>query len=140
MGDGLSLPRFLFTADCRCEAKDSAEIFRPEKNRSRWSDPDLSQINANRVAQMNRACSGQGRQVRRYNGSVICHAMYLAERMANDREVAYKNAVGGTSAWKFSSVGRVVGVESDEIGEGAEIFFRFLQRSEVDSLHAPFED
>ncbi|UHQ23024.1 DUF6531 domain-containing protein [Lysobacter sp. 5GHs7-4] len=39
----------------------------------------LSQVKANGVAQMNYAYNGQGQQVRRYNGSVIRHAMYLED-------------------------------------------------------------
>lgn len=67
-------------------------------------------------------------------------AAAIAQEMAKEKEVAYKNAAGGMSEWRVSSVSRVVEIDGEDIGVGTEVFSRFLRRSEVESLRTSFED
>lgn len=77
--------------------------------------------------------------IRLIQASSESEAMAKATRLGSAERANYQSG-GATVAWKFSRVERVYSIESDALTDGAEIFSRFLRRSEVNSLLTPFDD
>jgi hypothetical protein len=67
-------------------------------------------------------------------------AMLKVQQYGELGAVSYQTATGGEFCWKFSHVGRIFSVQSDNLINGVEIFSRFLRPSEVASLSEPFPD
>jgi hypothetical protein len=62
-----------------------------------------------------------------------------ADRVGRSEVVAYQ-AQSDLVIWTFEGVERVYAIEEDHLGDGVELFSRFLRDSEVTSMQTPFED
>ncbi|MEO6847632.1 MAG: DUF4288 domain-containing protein [Chthoniobacterales bacterium] len=67
-------------------------------------------------------------------------AMKWAIKIGKDEEHSYMAATGKNVKWIFDSVNRVYPIEGDHLTHGAELFSRFLRKSEIKSLKTPFEE
>ena len=61
-----------------------------------------------------------------------------AETLANAEEHEYLGATGDNVAWRFRRLERVFAIDADILENGTELFSRFLQHREVESLLTPF--
>src|SRR5437879_3684838 len=61
-------------------------------------------------------------------------------RLGKDEEHEYESATGDHVRWAFRRVERVYPIEAETLGDGTELFARFLRCSEVVSLLTPFAD
>lgn len=62
-----------------------------------------------------------------------------AEHLGKEQEHGYTTAEKVAVTWRFVCVERVFSIELGELGDGAEVFSRFLRDSEAKSLLTPFD-
>ena len=67
------------------------------------------------------------------------NALSQAEKYGRENEHEYVSGENGTIRWNFSFVDRVYEIDADELTPGAELFSRFLKKSEVDLLQEPID-
>jgi hypothetical protein len=67
-------------------------------------------------------------------------AMGKAETIGKAEEHEYRNAENQLVRWRFTRVERICQIEHSTLGDGTELFSRFLRDSEARSLLRPFED
>jgi Domain of unknown function (DUF4288) len=60
-----------------------------------------------------------------------------AEALARQDQCTYVVQGGATVTWKFHSTGKIYELPVQELGDGIEVFSRFLTGSEVKSLNEP---
>lgn len=62
-----------------------------------------------------------------------------AEAIGREENHRYKASSGANVKWRFAQVERVCSIDED-IGNGTELFSRFLRESEAKSILTPFDD
>ncbi|MEJ2365322.1 MAG: DUF4288 domain-containing protein [Deltaproteobacteria bacterium] len=62
-----------------------------------------------------------------------------AKQYAHKEEISYETGNGSRVKWVFRQVERIYMID-DELGDGAEVFSRFLRDSEVKSMLTPFDE
>lgn len=77
------------------------------------------------------------RLVRAFN---VEDAQERAELLGKSLEVAYVTNEGRNLSWIFFRVESVFQIEGNILGDGLEVFSRFLRHDEVVSLLAPFDE
>jgi hypothetical protein len=63
-----------------------------------------------------------------------------AERIAKEAEHEYVAAAGNLVRWTFERIESIHSILSETLENGTEVFARFLQESQVESLSTPFKD
>lgn len=66
-------------------------------------------------------------------------AKIKAEARGKGANHQYFNAENHLVKWRFEQVERISQIESETLGDGTEVFSRFLRNTEVQSLLTPFE-
>jgi hypothetical protein len=69
-------------------------------------------------------------------------AALRAESVARESEHEFETASGEMLSWKFAAVERtlLIAEELAELRDGFQLFWRFLRKSEAESLFTPFPD
>ncbi|HYT88588.1 MAG TPA: DUF4288 domain-containing protein [Gemmataceae bacterium] len=62
------------------------------------------------------------------------------ELLGREEEHEYESATGDRVRWTFRRVERVYPIDTEMLGDGTELFSRFLRSSEVASLLTPFAE
>ena len=63
-----------------------------------------------------------------------------AEKKGKSEEVQYQSIPGNTVNWIYDGILNIYDLSEDSIGDGAEVFSRFLSEEEVRNLRTPFKD
>src|SRR5438552_18123558 len=63
-----------------------------------------------------------------------------AERIGKNEEHAYVAANGDLVRWVLVQIASISPLLEDTLGNGTEVFSRFLSSAQVESLSAPFQD
>jgi hypothetical protein len=63
-----------------------------------------------------------------------------ARQLGTQELTRYETSSGTRITWAFDRVDRCCLIEAETLGEGTELFWRFLRDSEVASLLTPFDD
>ena len=71
-------------------------------------------------------------------GSGMAEAEKKATKLGKAASHSYKNVDGETITWTFKEVLDVVQLNEAEIGEGSEVYSRFLRPEDVKSVRASF--
>jgi hypothetical protein len=71
---------------------------------------------------------------------IDAHRQSEAIGRSHEHEYLTSEVIPVLLQWSFSQVERVCELDVDKIEPGTEVFSRFLQQSQVDSLLAPFTD
>src|SRR5437879_5940577 len=66
-------------------------------------------------------------------------AQQRGEILGKSEEHEYISATGDQVRWTFRRVERVFAIDEEVLGDGTEVFSRFLHTREVESLLMPFE-
>ena len=67
-------------------------------------------------------------------------ALKKAQIIGANEKVAYLAQEGDKVTWEFVRVDRVFEISDEQLRNGAELFSRFLRKSEVESMLKPFDD
>src|SRR5207302_1849043 len=67
-------------------------------------------------------------------------ARHEGERIGKNEEHEYVAATGDLVRWVFEQIASISPLLADTLGNGTEVFSRFLSSAQVESLWTPFED
>lgn len=62
-----------------------------------------------------------------------------AEALARDSEHEYDTAAGGHARWEFREVLEIIPLWLDGLGDGSEVYYRFIRKDELEHMRRMLE-